>query len=475
MRMFILDFRIMKTYYLCLLTFLIVGCGADDDFELPEGTGGANKNPVPNTDLQAVLGTYYQNPEDIITFENDQIFEAYVVSSDEAGNFYKELVIQDKAEDPLAGIVIKLNMASYFQFFNFGRKLIINAKGLSIGEMNGVATLGVQNGKRIENIPAPVIGDHLFRTSEVAEIVPLSLEAIQFSDQYENLYVQLSDVQFSEFLVNPEDPFTYASEDTDEFDGERRVESCKGDFPFILSTSTYADFKGFKLPSGNGSLKGILTRDFYDEFYTIYLNSPADIDFSINERCKQDHLDCGLSEEEGSKVLFWEDFSSQTNNKPIKGNGWKLIVEEGSKEWEAFTASGGNASLGKSARMRPAGSGDRKTQSWLITPSINFDSNSGEVLSFKTSTSFANGSMLEVLISTDWDGSEENFGLATWKILSSAYIAQNSDFFGDWISSGNIDLSCVEGKGYIGFKYTGSDSPYYNGIYELDDIVLTAN
>lgn len=465
----------MKTYYFCFLPFLFSGCVGDDEFSLPEESVQTGKIPVPNTDLQALLGTYYQNPEDIITFENDQVFEAYVVSSDEAGNFYKELVVQDKAEDPLAGITIKLNMGSYFQFFNFGRKLIINAEGLSIGEMNGVATLGVQNGKRIDNIPAPVIGDHLFRTSEVVEIKPLPLAALQFSDRYENLYVQLNDVQFSDFLVNPENPFTYASEDTDEFDGERRLESCSGDFPFILSTSTYADFKGLKLPTGNGLIKGILTRDFYDDFYTVYLNSPADIDFNRNERCVKDHLDCGLSEGEGSKVLFWEDFTSQTNNKPIKGNGWKTVVEEGSKEWEAFTATGGNASLGRSARMRPAGSGDRKTISWLITPEINFAANTGEALSFKTSTSFANGSMLEVLVSTDWDGSEENFQLATWKILSSAYIAQNSDFFGDWISSGRVALSCVEGKGYIGFKYTGSDSPYYNGIYELDEVLITAN
>lgn len=196
---------------------------------------------------------------------------------------------------------------------------------------------------------------------------------------------------------------------------------------------------------------------------------------SKNERCEQDFLDCGLSEAHGSKMLFYEDFSGQTNNKPIKGNGWKTIVEEGSKEWEAFTATGGNASLGRSARIRPAGSGDHKTISWLITPQINFSSNEGEVLSFKTSTSFADGSMLDVLISTDWDGTEENFRLATWKILSSAYIAQNSDFFGDWITSGLIDLSCIDEKAYIGFRYTGSDSPYYDGIYELDEIMITAD
>ncbi|NJW55598.1 choice-of-anchor J domain-containing protein, partial [Salinimicrobium oceani] len=80
-----------------------------------------------------------------------------------------------------------------------------------------------------------------------------------------------------------------------------------------------------------------------------------------------------------------------------------------------------------------------------------------------------------VLISTDWDGTEESLLSAEWQILSAAYIAQNNDFFGDWFSSGLVDLSCVDGKGYIAFRYTGSDLAYYNGVYELDEIVVSAD
>jgi hypothetical protein len=466
----------MKLTILKMLLFLSLlnACVADDDFDLPKVNDTDTPGLTVNTDLHALLGIFNQDPKDITTIDQDFIFEAYVISSDEAGNFYKELIVQDKPENPTAGMNIKLNMVAYSQYFNFGRKLLINARGLSIGNMNGVPTLGMVNGKQVVNIPQTKISDHLFRTAEVATIVPLQLEALQFHDRFENLFVKLENVQFSEFLIDPQNPFTYASEDVDEFDGERLLESCNGDFPFVLSTSTYADFSAFRLPAGAGNLQGVLTRDYYDKFYTLYLNSPADINFS-EERCEKEKLECGLAGSPGFKILFSDDFSGQTNNKPIKGNGWKLIVQEGSKEWEAFTASGGNASLGRSARIRPSGSGDRKTVSWLITPAINFDTNTGEVLSFKTSTSFSNGSTLEVLISTNWDGNEENFLHAEWKTLTAAYIAQNSDFFGDWLSSGNIDLSCVEGKGYIGFKYSGSDSPYYNGIYELDDIWITAN
>ena len=460
-----------KIAFLTLLLFC--ACVPDEDFDLPE-LPQTSVSLETNTDLDAILGAFYQNSDGMVTFEEDYVFEAYVISSDEAGNFYKEITVQDRPENPTAGINIRINLNSYFQYYNFGRKIYVNVKGLSIADVNGVATLGVASGKQVDNIPQSQVSEHLIRSSEVVTITALPVEVLEFSDQLENLFVRVENVQFSKILVSSQNLFTFAGEANDEFDGERLVESCNGDFPFILSTSTYADFKAFQLPKGAGSIEGVLTRDFSDDFYTIYLNSPSDLHFSDAARCDPAVFDCGKATSTGSKILFFEDFTSEKNNKPIAGNGWTNFVQEGSKPWEAFTATGGNASLGRSARMRPAGSGDQRSISWLITPSINFDKNQGEVLSFKTSTSFADGSLLDVLISTDWDGEDETILQAEWKILSSAYVAQNSDFFGDWLSSGNVDLSCATGKGYIAFRYSGSDLPAYDGIYELDGIMISA-
>ncbi len=456
-----------------LSLLLLAGCAPEDDHETSGVT--ADLALKTNIDLEAVMGLFFQNQDRVLSFEEDMVMEAYVVSSDEAGNFYKELVIQNKKQDPTAGLTIKLNMNSYYQFYNFGRKIYINLNGLSVGNVNGVAALGVAEGNQIINIPQSRISYHLTRSAEVAHIVPKIITASEFNDPLENLYVQINNVQFNKLLVGPNRTATYAAESNDEYDGERLLESCSGDFPFILSTSTYADFAALKLPSGSGNIKGILTRDYYDDFYTVYVNLPGDVDLNRNSRCDPEVITCGLAVQRGSKILFEEDFSTQKNNKPVEGKGWKNLIQEGSRPWEAYTSTGANASLGRSARMRPPGSGDSRSVSWLITPRINFDSNSGEVLSFKTSTSFANGSFMDVLISTDWDGVEENLLTAEWKVLSAAYIAQNNDFFGDWISSGLVDLSCVNGKGYIAFRYTGSDHLYYNGVYELDDVLITAD
>ena len=462
----------MKKIFFPFLLVLLFSCVPDDEFNNPEAIPATMGET--NTSLTAILGRFYQNGQEVTSFDEDLVVEAYVVSSDEAGNWYKELVVQDKHENPMAGVTIRINMTSYFQFYNFGRKVHIKLNGLSLGNVNGIPSLGIANGKQIDNIPQSRVSSHITRTSEVVDVVAKPIGSYQFDENLKNLFVKLENIQFSRVLVSPENSFTYASEANDEFDGERMIESCSGDFPFILSTSTYADFAAFKLPSGSGSLQGVLTRDYYDDFYTIYLNSPADLDFASSQRCELLTETCGISPAVGNKILFDEDFTSQKNNKPIFGNGWSNYIQEGSRPWEAYTATGANASLGRSARMRPGGSGDQRTVSWLITPKINFDTNEGEVLNFKTSTSFANDSMLEVLISTDWDGKDENVLRASWAILSSAYVAQNNDFFGDWLSSGNVDLSCIEGKGYIAFRYTGSDMANYNGIYELDDVLITA-
>lgn len=464
---------IPKLLWILLAACIHHSCVKDDDFEIPVAGMMQDSIPDANTDLGAVLGIASQGKGEVVTFQDELTIVAYVVSSDEAGNFYKELILQDKAQNPTAGIALQLNLTSYFATYDFGRKVFVKLKGLSVGEKNGVVVLGMANGKQIEQIPQARIRDHIVRSSEVADIIPLSTRAIHFNDRMENLYVKLEEVQFSKFYTGSESRFTFAAEGNDEFDGERLLESCRADFPVVLSTSTYADFKALKLPSNSGTLQGILTRDYYDDFFTIYLNSFADIDFSSGARCDLPVLDCGLAPNGGSKILFGEEFTG-TNNKPVSGKGWTNYVQEGSRAWEVFTATGANASLGKSARVRPSGSGDYKTVSWLVTPGIDFDGNSGEVLNFKTSTSFANHSLLEVLFSNDWDGSVENFERATWKILSAAYIAQRRDFYGDWLSSGNVDLSCAEGKGYVGFRYTGSDLPYYNGIFELDEIFITA-
>ena len=104
---------------------------------------------IPNTP------TYrnYKDPADPTKGENIDYIEAYVISSDEGGNFYKQLVIQDAPENPTAAIVVQVDKNPLFTQYEFGRKVYIKLNGLSVGEDNGVIQLGRLEGDQLERIP----------------------------------------------------------------------------------------------------------------------------------------------------------------------------------------------------------------------------------------------------------------------------------------------------------------------------------
>ena len=207
-------------------------------------------------------------------------------------------------------------------------------------------------------------------------------------------------------------------------------------------------------------------------FNVILPGNLADVNFDSTERCDPLEFSCGIAESIGSGNLFFEDFESQRNNRLIEGNGWTNYIEAGSEGWEAWSSTSTNASLGRSARFRSSGSGDTKNVGWLITPEIDLDAQDGETLRFKTSNSRADSSYMEVLYSQDWDGTEVNVKTATWSILTDAYVVKDSDAFVEWLPSGNINLSCINGTIHIAFKYTGGGQEGFDGVYELDDVSI---
>ena len=101
-----------------------------------------------------------------------------------------------------------------------------------------------------------------------------------FSNALESQYIRLSNIRFDDAVVGQ----TFASENSDSFNGERSMLDCLG-HSVILSTSTFSDFKSLFLPADGGTIDGVLTRDYYDDFYTIYINSPETIQFDNPDPC----------------------------------------------------------------------------------------------------------------------------------------------------------------------------------------------
>lgn len=464
-----------------LMVLLMMSCVNDDDYGIPNPKDGENivipENKI--TTFRAIHNRYKQAVNNgkstaMIDDDEDIYIEGYVVSSDAAGNFFEELIIQNKTDDsgtdsdPRLGVKVDINVSSLSDTYEFGRKVYVKLSGLTIGESSGVVTIGTGDGAQVKQIQPAEYRDIVIKTEEVVTITPKIVNAQDLSEAEENTLVQLNNMQLNRFELGA----TYAGESIDEFDGFRTFESCDSGVSIIMQTSTFSDFKSVLVSEGKGTITGIFSRDFRDKFSVLIVNSTTDVVLDNDQRCDPMELTCGLASTIGTGNLFYEDFESQKNNKVIVGNGWTNYMETGTQGWEGYSSTSSNASLGRSARFQSASSGDDSNVGWLITPAINLDAQGGEALHFKTSNSLADSSFMEVLYSLDWDGTEANVTSATWGVLSAAYVVKDNDSFVPWFNSGSVDLSCVSGTMHIAFKYTGSGQGTFDGVYELDEVSI---
>jgi len=335
--------------------------------------------------------------------------------------------------------------------------------------VNGIPSIGVLSRNLVDKIPSFEQDEIIIRTNKVEKVEPLLIGIDEISNKNLNLYVKINEVQFSKSNVLGDKPLTFAAEPTDQFNGERMLQSCITGHTLMLSTSTFSDFKGLRLPKTKGSISGIVSKNFFGNTYTIVINEPSGLQFENTNRCE---VKCGLKKVYGSNSIFFDDFETQKRRKPISGNGWTNYVQEGSKVWRAYIDQEDNPSQGISARVNSFMSEEERNIAWLITPEIDLDKYEGETLSFETSGRFGDGSQLDVIISKNWKGNPEKVNQATWNVFSEIYIVHNDDPFEDWFSSGLLDLSCETGKVHIAFRYTGSGNEDFDGTYELDNIKI---
>lgn len=456
----------MKTkFILCGMIFSLFGCVQTDDFDLPTPEQKQVNFEGNMTSISAVKGNFDMLKGEIYNFSGtDTYFEGYVISSDEGGNFYKQLILQDKPSNPTSGIEILIDDNSLYETYNFGRKIYVKLDGLSLGYSNGVLQLGLQNRGDIVAIPPSLIDEHIIRSAETAEISPLPLEILDFSDENKDLFIELDKVQFNRNLVRENQLFSFASNPADQYEGERQLESCETGATTMLSTSTFSDFKSLLLPSGSGKVKGVLTRNFYDDHYVVVVNSPDALDFS-GERCDPFFLNCGGNTEPGPEVLLEETFTNASTVTKLSNLGWTNVnVNGGAKRFEPGILNGN-----RYFRITAYNTTESPLEAWLISPPINLDKTTNEVLSFEIMASYDNATILEVYITEDYSGNP----LTTDWILMDANIPLGpSNRNGSSYKMTNLDISCLNGEIRFAFRYLGS-APDKSTTYDIDNIRVT--
>jgi len=465
-----------------LVTMLFVNsCVEDDDYTVPEVLV-PTVNPAEffeedgieatRTTFASVISRFNDavaDGDNVGTWEFDAplYIEGYVVSSDATGNYFEEIIIQnstdenDLADDPRRGLKIEINVRDLSNFYNYGRKVYVGLNGLAVGESNGVLTLGRVDGSSLGQIEPFEYKDFVIRDPEVATITPKMVAIGDLSSNDENTLVKISDAQFVKSAI--EDTNTYAGEVSDSFDGFRTIENCETGSTITLQTSTFADFKSFPLASGRGSITGVYSRDFGDDFSVLIVNDTESIDFSSEDRCDPIVLEC-TDPVSTAITVFNEDFQTITNEAQLDAMGWTNVnVSGGSERYEDNSFSGDTY-----MKISAFGTSESPMEAWLMTPAINLDSSTNEELTFEVSSNFETGKILTAFITENYTGDPTT--TTDWIELD-ANIPIGDGGFGDFVTS-NINISCLNGDVHVAFKYLGAAGGAETR-YHIDDIKIT--
>lgn len=424
-----------------------------------------------NTHLSVMINTYQQSGDETYTFsEAVEIWaEVIVVSSDEAGNFYKRLIVQDIEAPDIRGLSILIDLRSSYARYPYGSKLYVNVAGLSLFGDNGSFTLGFLNRDRVEAIPESLLDRFLVRTGKKLDPHIEAVEASKLSEKHINTRVRLKGVQFQREDLGK----TYAAEPHDAYNALRPLAICDDPAPLFLSTSVYADFKFETLPESRFTVEGLLVRE-YENQMAMVVNDPDDLKMESESRCDEEFLECehfgesGIQEnrqDSSEETLYYENFESIQYTRDLEKLGWSNVNIHFDNGRFVRRSENDNTFV----RVSAYGSRESTMEAWLISPAIDLEMTREEWLSFDTRATFNEGRLLSVWISTDYlDDPEE----ATWQRLPAKISEGSADGSNEkFISSGEISLDCVNGIFRVAFRYLGGD-PGPSTNYDLDNVLI---
>ncbi len=195
---------------------------------------------------------------DTLRITSDFIIEAIISANDESGNIYRTLYFQDNT----GGITISLNQTSLYYQFPVGQKIHIKCKDLYLGTYGTAIQLGYPYQGKIGRIPASMIASHVLPDGLPGpHPQPVVINAGHIPDItiLTNLVcslVAINGVSFPDAGL----PFCITgNSSTSRAIADSAGTAITNPNVWVVYTSTYANFKAVLLPSGVGTLRGILT------------------------------------------------------------------------------------------------------------------------------------------------------------------------------------------------------------------------
>lgn len=268
----------MKKSLIYIYTALLALAGSvslsscDDDFERPPMVVPTAKRHA-NTTIAELKTKFYTGESNYATLVEkrddgtDYIIKGRVISSDQAGNFFKQLVIEDETG------AIQVNIDSYdlYKTYQYGQEIVIDVTGLYIGAYGKLMQIGSTPNN---NYPGRIASDLATKQIEVNGLAePEKIVAGEYtiaalndliSNQEEFLAKQCRLVSIKDVTFKDAGKATLADKDKNT---SRTISDGTGDM--IVYTSGYSDFYDYYCPEGKGTIVGILS--FFNRSWQIRL------------------------------------------------------------------------------------------------------------------------------------------------------------------------------------------------------------
>lgn len=271
--------NVLKPVAIALLTaFAITSCVKDDDYDIPDPNG---KKPLPDYSGQVVsfANVLTKVTASVATYTADEAIEGYVISSDEGGNFYKKIYIQNA--DKNQGLSVAIDKSGLYTEFPVGAKVQLRLKDLTTQLNNSAIEVGhgtytAKSGRvSVGTMAEAIYKKHLFDTGErktVAELAKVSNSIQEVSTEaHVDQLITLKGVHF------PTDAVGKTLYDKSNALGgatNYKLTDANGK-TIIFRTSSYAKFKDEKVPAGEVEVTGVLTK--FNKEYQFMISNYADL------------------------------------------------------------------------------------------------------------------------------------------------------------------------------------------------------
>ena len=261
-----------------LTAFAITSCVKDDDYDIPDPNG---KKPLPDYSGQVVsfANVLTKVTASVATYTADEAIEGYVISSDEGGNFYKKIYIQNA--DKNQGLSVAIDKSGLYTEFPVGAKIQLRLKDLTTQLNNSAIEVGhgtytAKSGRvSVGTMAEAIYKKHLFDTGErktVAELAKVSNSIQEVSTEaHVDQLITLKGVHF------PTDAVGKTLYDKSNALGgatNYKLTDANGK-TIIFRTSSYAKFKDEKVPAGEVEVTGVLTK--FNKDYQFMISNYADL------------------------------------------------------------------------------------------------------------------------------------------------------------------------------------------------------